>query len=656
MDQAHRRKATGRETRREKRWVGLLASVLFAVQSSTGPWAEIPKSASPASLKGVTFENSVLRIRLDRPVRYRVFSLEKPNRLVIELSDTFHGDKPYTATLKDDVLKKIRFAQFQTAPEKIARVVLEVAHPVPFRASQEGSDLVFTFGERAKSQTEAAVAPPAKKPAVEAKAVPAATPGSEEGGRLEGGKAPVGEVLTGEAEETVESSAIERTVSAGGGRLRRSKDLLGSLPKSPVTIDFDDADIGDVLRVLSEMSGVNIIHAANVRGTVSVHLDQVPFNEAFETILTMQGLVAQQMGSNILRILTPEDLNSDRARAVVTYKTFTLNYAKASEIQPLLGSVKISPGSRTEVNERNNSLIVTDTPEGISAAERLISELDVRPQQVLIEAKIVEVSLNKSMSLGIQWEYSARSMTSGGTANTMGLRTVTTGAVATGLASPGFTGTQLNPVSGTLEQIVTRSATPGERGTGVQLPNSSPNSSAFTFGFINNTDLLTATINALATEGKTKVLSAPRVITLNNKEAKIQVGSKLPFSTVTIAQSGVSTQSITFVDVGIMLQVTPVINADNRVRLHVKPEVSLPGQITSAGPQIDTRNADTEVIIRDGETLVIGGLIDEQTRQSVSKVPILGDIPVLGMFFRSSIDQKNRTELLIFLTPRIVRD
>jgi type IV pilus assembly protein PilQ len=167
---------------------------------------------------------------------------------------------------------------------------------------------------------------------------------------------------------------------------------------------------------------------------------------------------------------------------------------------------------------------------------------------------------------------------------------------------------------------------------------------------------LTATLSALSTEGKTKVLSAPRIITLNNKEARIQVGTKLPFSTVTLGQSGVSTQNITFVDTGIMLDVTPVINADNRVRLHVKPEVSLPGITTAAGPQINTRNADTEVIIRDGETLVIGGLIDEQTQQSINKVPLLGDIPVLGMFFRNSFDQKNRTELLIFLTPRIVRD
>ena len=651
MDQAHGRKATGRGTRREKHWVGLLASVLFAVQSSTGPWAETPKSAAPASLKGVTFENNILRIRLDRAVQYRVFSLDKPNRLVVELSDTLHGGKPYTVSLKDDVLKKIRFAQFQMEPEKIARVVMEVSHPVPFRAAQEGNDLVFTFGERAKTKTEAAGVPPSAKPAVEARALPAPSPSAVEGGRSGGG-----ESLTGETEETVESSAVERTLPAGGGRLKRAKDLLGSLPKSPVTIDFDDADIGDVLRVLSEMSGINIIHAANVRGTVSIHLDQVPFNEAFETILTMQGLVAQQMGSNILRILTPEDMNSDRARAVETYKTFTLNYAKASEIQPLLASVKISPGARALVNDRNNSLIVTDTPEGIAAAERLIADLDIRPQQVLIEAKIVEVSLNKSMDLGIQWEYSNANMTSGGTTNMVGGRLVTTGNAATGLASPGFVGTMKDPVSGSLEQIVTRSATAGERGTGVTLPNTQPNSAGFSFGFINNTDLLTATLSALSTEGKTKVLSAPRIITLNNKEARIQVGTKLPFSTVTLGQSGVSTQNITFVDTGIMLDVTPVINADNRVRLHVKPEVSLPGITTAAGPQINTRNADTEVIIRDGETLVIGGLIDEQTQQSINKVPLLGDIPVLGMFFRNSFDQKNRTELLIFLTPRIVRD
>jgi len=127
---------------------------------------------------------------------------------------------------------------------------------------------------------------------------------------------------------------------------------------------------------------------------------------------------------------------------------------------------------------------------------------------------------------------------------------------------------------------------------------------------------------------------------------------------VNISASGVAQQSVTYVDVGIILTVTPTINADSRVRLNVRPEVSLPGSVTVAGaaPPIQTRNAETEVLIRDGETLVIGGLIDEQTRQSASKVPLLGDIPVLGVFFRTSHDEKVRRELLVFVTPRVIRE
>jgi type IV pilus assembly protein PilQ len=616
-----------------------LTALLLTFQISTASFAQAPQAAGPApvaALQGVTFENEVLRIRLDRPVTYRVFSLEKPQRLVVELSHTLHGDKPYEAPLNDKILKKIRFAQFQTAPDKIARVVLEISKQAPFEAVQEGNDILIRFDGKKDA---AASAPKGQAAAVAQapKAVKAAEP--EEAS------------LSGQAEETLESAA---TTTTHGSLRSRGRDILASLPRNPVTIDFDDAEISDVLRVLSEMSGINIIHAANVRGTVSVHLDQVPFNEAFSTILTMQGLVAQQMGSNVLRILTPEDLNADRSRAVVTYKNFILNYANANEIVALLSTVRISPSGKAEVNARDNSIIVTDTPEGIAAAERLISELDSRPQQVLIEAKIVEVSLNNSMDLGIRWELSDISR-SGGTTRVIGTREAITGNTVP-LGSLGFTGVRSNVLSGTPEEFVTRSTLPGERGTGVNLPNTSPASAGISFGFINNTDLLTMTLNALATEGKTKVLSSPRIITLNNKEAKIQVGSKLPFSTVVVSPGGTTTQSITFVDVGIILDVTPVINADNRVRLHLKPEVSLPGLTTTAGPQINTRNAETEVIIRDGETLVVGGLIDEQTRQSVSKVPLLGDIPVLGAFFRSSFDQKNRTELLIFVTPRIVRD
>jgi type IV pilus assembly protein PilQ len=398
-----------------------------------------------------------------------------------------------------------------------------------------------------------------------------------------------------------------------------------------------------VIRVLAEMANLNMIHSPDLRGVVTIHLEQVPFDEAFNTILTMYGLVAQQMGDNVLRILTPEALSTDRSRAVTSYKTYTLNYAKAAEVMTHLVSVRISPNGKITVDERSNSLIVTDTPEGLLAAERLIADLDKKPQQVMIEAKMVEIGLSDTMDLGIQWEYAQTDRT-GAKASTLGQRKVTPGATEVPAGEAGFVS------GGNVEQAVAA----GQRGTGVSLPG--PQSAAITFGFINNSNLLTATLTALATKGQTKILSSPKVITVNNKQAKIQVGSRIPFSITTVAATGVATQSFQFVDTGIILTVTPTINADNRIRINVKPEVSFPGAVGPAGPEINTRTAETEVIVQDGETLVIGGLIDEQMRESASKVPLLGDIPVLGVFFRNTHDEKRRTELLVFLTPRIIRE
>jgi type II secretion system protein D len=321
-------------------------------------------------------------------------------------------------------------------------------------------------------------------------------------------------------------------------------------------------------------------------------------------------------------------LNEDRGRAVTTYKTFTLNYARASEVNVHLAAVRISPNARASVDERNNALIITDTPEGIAAAERLIAELDKKPLQVMVETKIVEVILSDSLDLGIDWAY-AGTNTDPNYTQTVGRRSGT-GATA----AP--TGPLLN-------------------GTGVALP-ANRREAAINFGFINNTDIFNATLNALAQKGKSKILSSPKVVTMNNQQARIQVGSRIPFSVTTVAGSGTATQSFQFVDVGVILTVTPTISANNQVRVRLRPEVAFPGALSPAGPEINTRNAETEVLIMDGQTLVIGGLIDEQMRETANKVPLLGDIPVLGVFFRNNSEDKRRSELLVFVTPRIIPD
>jgi type IV pilus assembly protein PilQ len=207
-------------------------------------------------------------------------------------------------------------------------------------------------------------------------------------------------------------------------------------------------------------------------------------------------------------------------------------------------------------------------------------------------------------------------------------------------------------VAGT--NIIENAFPPAARGTGVNLPG--PQQSAITFGFINSSEILSATLNALETDGQTKTLTNPKIITTNNQNAKIQIGSKVPFLQTTVSGTGTATESTMFIDVGFIINVTPTINVDNRIRLKVKPEVSEVSQITSAGPTINTTTADTEVLLRDGETLVIGGLVSEKMIQSADKVPLLGDLPVLGVFFRNTKDQKTRQEILVFVTARVVPD
>ncbi len=625
----------------------ILALILILQPVVSGISTAAVSLPTGAHLKDVSYSDQLLRIQLDKKVTYRIFSLSKPPRLVVELEKTIHSKRPYEKEVNNDpLLKKIRSAQFKSSPEMVTRVVLDMFQLASYKSYQQGNLITLYFGNTAKDASFPQESSGLRQGGNDIESREQVSDYSKQTGPVH--KSPLPRMLSGETSASLEATAAEK--SAGSKKKsskKRAKDLLASLPKTPVTIDFDDADIRDVLRVLSEMSEINMIHASDMRGFVTIHLKQVPFDEAFNTILTMQGLVAQQMGDNILRILTPEGLNSDRARAVVTYKTYTLNYAHASDIVTHLTAVRISPNSKVTVDERSNSIIVTDTPEGLAGAERLIAELDRKPQQVLIEAKIVEVILKDNLDLGIQWEHANEKTMRNGSQRFTGILAAETG--DSELEGVGIS--TYDPQ----RDVSYGAATPLGRGTGVALPGNRPEA-AITFGFISNSDILTMTINALAEKGLTKILSAPKIITINNQQASIQAGSRLPFSSVTIASSGVATQTITFVDVGIMLTVTPVINADKRIRLKLKPEVSLPGEIGPAGPEIFTRNAETEVIIRDGETLVVGGLIDENMLESAEKVPLLGDIPVLGAFFRKTTDSKRRSELLVFVTPRIVLD
>ncbi|TPW19684.1 MAG: type IV pilus assembly protein PilQ, partial [Elusimicrobia bacterium] len=399
---------------------------------------------------------------------------------------------------------------------------------------------------------------------------------------------------------------------------------------------------------------VNMVYGADVTGSITLQLREVPFNEAFLTVLSMKGLVANQVGENILRVLTPASLKTERLVAVNQTRVLRLKYAKADEISGSITAVANAEGrtAKLVVDKNTNSLIITDTLEGIAAIERLLSELDIRPQQVLIEAKLVEVQLTKDLALGIQWDYLASDE-----ATLMNER---------GRNMIGTTGNPKAANSAVLPPLIDNvNAVAGlganGRGTGVFLP-ADKVFGAFTFGRVTNNYFLSATLTAAASQGKAKVLSDPKVTTLNGKKATINITTSIPFVTTESTPNGAVTttkEKVEYQKTGIILDVLPTINADGRITLEVKPSVTQPSATaakagTTGAIATDMREANTVVIVQDGGTVVIGGLITDSAAETVAKVPLLGDIPILGYLFRKKFVERKRVELLIFVTTKIM--
>jgi type IV pilus assembly protein PilQ len=590
-----------------KKFLRPLLAGLYAVQLMYVPAMAEDASSVPA-LTGVRADEDQVILELSQLMPYDVFTLSSPWRLVIEVPGTMYKAGFSKKNVDGRLIKRIRGYQFKESP-LITRIVVDVASPVDYKTSAEGGQVTISLKENKVAAAEAAA----------------------------------------------EDKAARKTAAAKRTVKNSKQDLLTSLPREEVTLDFESADIRDVVRLMAETSNINIIFGPEVNGTISVHLKRVPFDEAFSTILNLKGLVAAQLGANILRVTTPDLLQRERQKAIMFTKTIPINYLKADEMQKHLQAVMVSTGRRgtiTVVSE-TNSLVVTDTDEGLGLAERLIAQLDKRPKQVMIEARIVEINLNNGFDIGVQWEFTDADTKVNGSkfkrnfigsnAGDLARQSITPGAAAIG-----------DPQTRVDEDGNFGPGSFNQAGTGVSLPG--PTNAGITFGFVDNNTFLTASLAALINQSKAKILSAPKVVTINGESAKIEAVQDIRFRTSTVSNGVVSTDFKT-VSAGIILNVTPTINAEDRITLRITPESSFPTQeSTEAGPIIRTRTAQTTVVIKDGDTLVIGGLIDDQDSKGVSKVPILGDIPILGAFFRSQTNRKIRNELLVFVTPRIVRD
>ena len=384
-----------------------------------------------------------------------------------------------------------------------------------------------------------------------------------------------------------------------------------------VSLDVQRASIGTVLRTLSELAGRNIVSNQEVKGEVTVRLEDVPWPQALDIVLLTRGLgFSDEEG--VLRIASLEQLRKEQAdaasadRKVEEYlpletRVVRCNFAKAEEVKPAVDKLLTVRG-HCEPDKRTNSLVISDISERVAMATSLVDQLDTRTPQVEIESKLVDVDVSESTDIGIDWTLT---LTANG------------GADALNRAQEAIS---RNPIASPAGEL--------------------------RVGTIQDNYTLDMVLQALAEDRDANIISNPRITTVNNREASILVGQEIPL----IVQDESFNTVVQLKQIGIKLTVRPHINSDRQVELDVHPEVSdLSSQATvQGGIIINTSEANTRVLVNDGQTAVMGGLIRENEATRERGIPILMDIPALGWLFRSSSVVKQKRELLIFITPRII--
>ena len=430
-----------------------------------------------------------------------------------------------------------------------------------------------------------------------------------------------------------------------------------------LSLNFQDIETRAVLQLLADASGQNIVVSDSVGGSVTLRLQSVPWDQALDIVLRTKGLDKRQQGNVI--IVAPAEELAAREKADLAAKKdiqelaplrteyLQVNYAKASDIAALLksgsaNSVLTSRGS-VAVDERTNTLLLTDTADTISQVRKLVGTLDIPVRQVLIESRIVIVNDDFQRDLGVR-----AGLTATGRNGNDGLFETSGTAAGTDLGLSSALGNLQN--TGTVYPVNVPTGAAAANRYNVNLPVTNP-AGTLAFMLLGSDYIVDLELSAAQAEGRGEIVSSPRVITANQKEATIEQGVEIPYQQS--ASSGATT--IQFKKAVLSLKVKPLITPDNRIILDLAVTKDSVGKVivTSGGvnvPAIDTRAISTQVLVNDGQTVVLGGILETERRDSETKVPLIGDIPVLGHLFKTTSKVNNKAELLIFVTPKILRE
>jgi type IV pilus assembly protein PilQ len=465
----------------------------------------------------------------------------------------------------------------------------------------------------------------------------------------------------GDFEQLAYQSDNQYTIEIKPSLKRTAVDEKKEYTGERLTLNFQDIDVRSVLQLLADTSGQNIVVSDSVTGNLTLRLQNVPWDQALDIVLRTKGLDKRRQ-DNVIIIGPTEELASREKAELAAHKEvqelsptrtefMQVNYAKVIDLAKLIKSTNakdsmLSSRGSLSIDERTNTLLVQDTADKLADIRRLVQTLDVPVKQVLIEARIVIVSDTFERDLGARFGVtSAQKNGSNGllsvTGTGTGADTMTQSAISN-LASTG----RVTPV--TTPSLANRYQ--------VNLPAANTNGS-IGVSLLGGSYIVDLELSAAQNEGKSETISSPRIITANQKQATIMQGVEIPYQES--ASSGATTTQ--FKNAVLSLKVTPLITPDNRVVLDLDvSDDSVGAQVTSATggsvPSIDTRQIVTQVLVNDGQTVVLGGILDTTKTKSANKVPWLGDIPVLGNLFKSTTNINNKTELLIFITPKILRE
>lgn len=580
-------------------------------------------------------------VRLSRSAEFRLLpGAEGPARL--EISEASIGeDADRELDLPDDADRVVRGVRVVAEAD---RTVIEVdrAPGATGTAIREGDRIVWLFA--------------AGEPVEEGGGRPRSRTIAREDDPTEG----IDEIITadelvaagvGEAEEITgdEAAAFLTDIPLQVDEARGRRRYRGRR----IDLDFNNADIHNILRLLAEVGGVNIVTSDDVSGAVTIRMRNVPWDQALEVILQAKGLGMVRRG-NLIRVAPLETLEKERELAIARRKQLEelepletrlvpVSYATAGDLEPRVEEL-ISERGSVSVDERTNVLIVRDIAENLDDVEELVRTLDTQTPQVLVEARIVEATSQYVRDVGIQWGGDVTMNTA--TGNPTGLIFPANLGVIGGNYDAASPTAGLSPFTRTVTTPNYAVNLPAATGTGAG------GALGLTLGSLGGTVNVAVRLSAAEANGVVRIISSPRILTLDNHEAHISQGTLIPYSQV--SAQGVQTA---FQEAELELRVRPHVTSDGSVSMHVKltrDEPDFTRTSARGDPTILKREAETDLLIEDGHTAVIGGIYTRNTGRTVDSVPFFGDIPILGVLFQRRRVRDERNELLIFLTPRIV--